>query len=158
MEIIQAAIEDAAEILSLQKLAFQSQVAIYQDNNLPPLTQTIEELEKEFETKLVLKAVGDGEIIGSVRALADGDTCHIDRLIVHPDHQGRGLGASLMINIEGRFAGIRRFELYTGMKSARNIHLYTKLGYKPYKELPASKSVTLIYMEKKAGTFPADAK
>jgi hypothetical protein len=41
MMITQAAAADAAEILALQKLAYQSEAAIYQDYSIPPLTQTL---------------------------------------------------------------------------------------------------------------------
>ena len=41
MEITTAIIEDAAAILVLQRLAYQSEAAIYDDFTIPPLTETL---------------------------------------------------------------------------------------------------------------------
>ena len=49
--IIQASLEDAAEILALQKLAYQVEGVLYRDFNIPPLTQTLAELKHDFTTK-----------------------------------------------------------------------------------------------------------
>jgi hypothetical protein len=80
-----ADITDAPEILDLQKLAYQSEAAIYGDWSIPPLTQTLEELETEFEHMTFLKECDSGRLIGSVRASIHNETCIIGRLIVHPD-------------------------------------------------------------------------
>lgn len=106
MEITLANIEDAAQILSLQKLAYQSEAAIYQDYSIPPLTQTIEEIKGEFDNQLFLKAVYEKDIIGSVRAYSDGYSCFVGRLIVHPKWQGKGVGTKLMKTIETYFTDV----------------------------------------------------
>ena len=97
----------------------------------------------------MLKAVLDGEIIGSVRAYADGDTVYIGKLIVRPDHQGMGLGKRLLSEIE-RELSKKRYELFTSGKSERNLHLYEKAGYKRFKEETADSGITFVYLEKKA--------
>lgn len=84
MIIARAARTDAAQILALQKLAYRSEAEIYQDFTILPLTQTLAELEAEFADYIFLKATVDGQIIGSVRAHSQHDTCRIGRLIVIP--------------------------------------------------------------------------
>jgi hypothetical protein len=84
MLITQATAADAEETLALQKLAYQSEAAIYQDYTIPPLTQTLAEIQAEFRRHHFLKAVTAGRIQGSVRAHMEQGTCHIGRLIVHP--------------------------------------------------------------------------
>ena len=150
MEITLANIEDAPQILSLQKLAYQSEAQIYQDYTIPPLTQTIEEIKGDFNNQLFLKAVYEKEIIGSVRAYSDGRSCFIGRLIVHPKWQGKGVGTELMHTIESYYTEVQRYELFTGIKSEDNIRLYKRLAYKPLKEQVVNESVSLIYMEKTA--------
>jgi hypothetical protein len=49
--IIKASLEDAAQILALQKVAYQSEAALYNDWTIPPLTQTLPQLEAEFDTR-----------------------------------------------------------------------------------------------------------
>jgi len=149
--ILQADLEDAEEILELQKLAYQSEAILNNDWTIPPLTQSLSQIKSEFENKIFLKvAIGD-KIIGSVRASLDDGTCRIGRLIVHPDYQKNGIGTSLMERIEELFSHAERFELFTGKKSIDNIRLYQRLGYRFSREESLSPRVQLIFMEKLNG-------
>ena len=157
VEIQRATHEDAAEILALQKRAYQSEAALYGAYDIPPLTQTLAEMESDLEQQVALKAVETGPagpaIVGSVRAYAQDGTCHVGRLIVHPAHQNRGLGTRLLKEIEAAFAGAfahgcARYALFTGHKSARNLYLYDKLGYKELKREPVSEALTIVHLEK----------
>lgn len=148
MKITLADKNDAEEILALQKLAYLSEAAIYDDYLIPPLHQTLSETEAEFDTHTVLKAVRDERIIGSVRAHVRERTGYIGKLIVHPDHQNQGIGTRLMRAIEGRHNKVERFELFTGQRSEKNLYLYQKLGYKSFKKQRITPKVALVYMEK----------
>ncbi len=146
--IERATIGDAQAILNLQKLAYQSEAELYQDWMISPLTQTFEELAREFETHCFLKAVLEGELVGSVRAHLKRGTCFIGRLIVHPYWQNQGIGARLMAAIENCFGDAQRYELFTGDRSERNLHLYRKLGYMPFRSERLDEQVTLVFLEK----------
>lgn len=148
MIIERASLEDVGEILELQKLAYVSEAEIYEDYSIPPLMQTPEEIQKDCGAQVFLKASIDGRIIGSVRACMKGATCHIGRLIVHPDFRNRGIGERLMKEIEGFFAGAERYELFTGHRSERNLRLYRRLGYKTFASKPLSGRLTLVFLEK----------
>jgi len=144
-----AAVEDAAEILAVQQAAYQSEAELYQDWSIPPLTQTLAELQQELATITVLKASLDSGLVGSVRAvLQDGGSVAIGRLIVHPDCQGQGIGSRLMAAVEAAFPNAARFELFTGSRSAGNIRLYEKLGYRIFERKTLSPQVELVFMEK----------
>ncbi|HAD04257.1 MAG: GNAT family N-acetyltransferase [Desulfuromonadales bacterium GWD2_61_12] len=147
-QIFHAGVSDAAEILELQKLAYQSEAIIYDDWSIPPLTQTLDEIKEEFTETTFLKACAAGSIIGSVRASTSGGTCAVGRLIVHPDFQGQGLGTQLMLAVETEFPAANRFELFTGSRSVGNIRLYERLSYKIFRTKPLSASVELVFMEK----------
>ena len=145
-----ASLEDAAEILALQKLAYQSEAAIYGDYTIPPLTQTLDEMEADLREQVVLKASIEERIVGSVHGYVVGGTCYVGRLIVHPDLQNRGLGARLLHAIERACPAAERFELFTGHRSERNLHLYHKLGYEAFKHERVSDRLTLMFLEKYA--------
>jgi N-acetylglutamate synthase-like GNAT family acetyltransferase len=148
MQTLKATINDAEEILKLQKEAYQSEAALYKIDNFEPLQQTVEEIKDQFKTYVFLKAVDNGRIVGTVRAYEKEGTCHIGKLAVLPKMQNIGIGKELMRNIESRFKG-SRFELFTGTKSLKNIDLYKKLGYSAFKnELDGCGGIEIVYMEK----------
>lgn len=147
MEIAEAVKNDLSEILALQKLAYQSEARIYNDFCIPPLVQTLPELEAEAESTVLLKAVESGRIIGSVRAYEKDGACCIGRLIVHPERQNRGIGAKLLTAAEKCFEGMR-YELFTGHLSEKNLAFYEKHGYKRYKTEMVTDGLQFIYLEK----------
>ena len=145
----QAQVEDAREILDLQKLAYQSEAEIYHDDTIPPLTQTLKEITTDFRNQVFIKASVDGRIVGSVRGQLKQGTCSIGRLIVHPDFQNQGIGIRLMDEVEKYFPEAGRFELFTGHRSERNKYLYRKLGYQVFRRQPVNSDLTLLYLEKR---------
>ncbi|WP_062064253.1 GNAT family N-acetyltransferase [Cellvibrio sp. OA-2007] len=153
IEIIAAELQDAKEILELQRLAYQSEAKLYNDWSLPALTQTIESLIQELERSIVLKTVINGMIVGSVRASVDSDICKIGRLIVMPEFQGRGIGTALLERVEAMQETNVSFELFTGSKSLRNIQLYQRQGYVMSHTKVLSDSVTLVFLVKKSKAF-----
>jgi ribosomal protein S18 acetylase RimI-like enzyme len=143
-----AIMNDAKEILQLQKLAYQSEAAIYDDYTIPPLVQSLEGMLTDLRKQIVLKVMLDGKIIGSVRGHVQDGTGYIGRLIVHPDFQNRGTGTQLIKAIEGRLAKAKRYELFTGHKSERNLYLYKKLGYSQFRTEKINDRLTQVYLEK----------
>jgi N-acetylglutamate synthase-like GNAT family acetyltransferase len=147
--IERAEVADAPAILTLQKRAYQSEAALYQDDVLPPLVQTVEEMQRDLRAQVVLKATLADQIVGSVRARQQGTTCLIGRLIVEPGLQNRGLGTRLLQAIEEVFDGAERFELFTGHKSERNLTFYQKRGYTRFKTVQVHEGLALVYLEKR---------
>ncbi|MFA7077644.1 MAG: GNAT family N-acetyltransferase [Syntrophomonas sp.] len=139
--------DDFEEILNLQKLAYQSEAAVYNDYGIPPLIQTLGGLQEEAKNSIILKAVEDRKIVGSVRAFGKDGTCYIGKLIVHPDYSNKGIGKKLIAAIEKCFAGFR-YELFTGHLSQKNLAFYQKLGYKIFKTEKISDELQFVYMEK----------
>lgn len=148
LRIERATADDAADILELQKLAYESEARLYQDWNLPPLTQSLESMRDDIASMLVLCAREGSRLLGSARARENNGTGHVGRLIVHPESQGRGIGTLLMRHIESAMPGASRFELFTGSRSEGNLRLYERLGYRRSREQVLSPAVTLVYLEK----------
>jgi GNAT superfamily N-acetyltransferase len=148
MKIEAATIEDAPQILALQKLAYLSEAEIYDDYEIAPLTQTLDALRTDFENQVILKASVNGIIVGSVRGYMEKGTCFIGRFMVHPDSRNKGIGKQLMNRIEAYFPDAERFELFTGHKSERNLYLYQKLGYSVYRTDKITNNLALVFLEK----------
>ncbi|WP_422660569.1 GNAT family N-acetyltransferase [Paenibacillus sp. EC2-1] len=139
---------DLKEILELQYRAYRSEAEIYNDYTIQPLVQTMDELEFEHENLVILKATENNKIIGSVRVSEENDVYKIGKLIVDPSVQNQGVGTKLMQYVEQYFNHVQRFELFTGHRSERNLYLYKKLGYRPFKQEEITKDLILISMYK----------
>lgn len=150
MFIEKAKKEDLQSILALQYLAYQSEAKLFGNPDIPPLRQTLAELEREYQRGIVLKAADENNvIIGSVRAYRDKSTVYINKLMVHPEWQGQGIGTKLLLTMENTFPK-RRYELFTSSKSIKNIELYKKLGYKIFSEKQMDEELKFVYFEKSA--------
>jgi hypothetical protein len=53
-----------------------------------------------------------------------------------------------MNEIEKIFNTCRRYELFTGDRSEKNIYLYQKLGYTIFKTAKITNLTTIVYLEK----------
>ena len=150
MELEPAAENDLVRILELQKKAFHGQALIYNDFYLQSLTQTLDDLKRELSLKTIYKVVLDETIIASIRCYVRDRTLFIEKLIVDPDYQNKGIGSQVMHAIENKYAAtVTCYELSTGHKSACNLHLYKKLGYKEIRRELLNDNCDLIVMRKR---------
>ena len=127
-QILPADIFGAAKILELQKLAYQSEAVLYDDWSIPPLTQTLDEIEKEFGEMTFHKVCDSGRFVRYIMSSIHDNHRNVSRLIVHPEPQHKGTGTPLMLAIETELPHVRRFELLTESKSEDNIRLYARLA------------------------------
>lgn len=148
--MLRATTADAESILALQKLAYKSEAAIYNNYRIPPLVQTVEEMKKDIEQQNVLKVSFAGKLAASIRTRVKDDTCYIGRLIVRPDLQGTGIGTLLLEIVEYDNRACKRYELFTGEKSEKNIGFYEKRGYKIFKAETQNDGLVLVFLEKRS--------
>ena len=140
--------QDLPEILALQKAAFEAEAQLVNDWNIPPLTQTLDELTNDWRKGIMLKAVNeDGIIVGTVRGHNAPDGFYIGRLAVLPQWQGRGMGTALLEAIIA-IAEACRLVLFTSTKSERNLRLYERFGFQPFKKSTTATGVPLVWLEK----------
>ena len=149
LKILKAEFLDLPDILLLQKISYQSEAELNNDYSIPPLMEVLEELQEEYKTGIVFKAVEDNydKIIGSVRGYTREKTLFIGKLIVHPEHQNKGIGKQLLRHLENYFPEYR-YELFTSAKSLKNLALYQKEGYCEFKRVMINKKLELIFLEK----------
>ncbi|WP_137990464.1 GNAT family N-acetyltransferase [Streptomyces vilmorinianum] len=157
--------QDAEHILKLQYLCYQSEAELYGDYSIEPLTQTLDSLRAELAQGYGLVARLGDEVVASVRGRVDeAGTVHIAKLIVHPRMQRHGLGGRLLDAIESHFAAdesdaadatgpaptAKRFQLFTGHRSERNLRLYRSKGYEQVATHEIGPRLTLVTLEKAA--------
>lgn len=83
------------------------------------------------DDSMFLVAGLDGRITGSVMAGYDGHRGWVNYLAVDPAHQGSGLGAELMAEVERRLLaiGCPKVNLQIRTTNLRAVAFYTQLGY-----------------------------
>lgn len=147
MEVLHATVNDAEEILLLQRAAYQSEAKLHDDFNIPPLTQSMNELREDFKNKIILKIIENGNLLASGQVRLENDSCYIGRMAVWPQHQGKGIGSKLLAALEAVFQSASRFELFTGENSASNLAMYEHRGYKPFKTATLGKT-NVIFLQR----------
>jgi len=89
----------------------------------------------------------DGEVaVGQAGLRPHGDALEVKKVVVDPEHRGRGASRLLMTALEdaARQLGIRRLILQTGPLQPAAIALYEKIGYvaiepyPPYELMPGA--------------------
>ncbi len=139
---------DLPQIHKLQYEAFGRVAEVINNYDLPPLKQTLSQMEEEFQTYTTLKYCIDGRIVGSIRGrLDDEKVCHIGVLIVATDFQNMGIGRALIEAIETQFLHCKKYSLFTSPETPNTSYLYSKLGYKEVSRGDL-KGINMIFMEK----------
>ncbi|MFJ2550564.1 GNAT family N-acetyltransferase [Microbacterium sp. NPDC087591] len=138
----------AGELLTLQRAAFVSEAQIYGSADMPPLTQTLEQVRAELREGDALGARREGRLVGAIRFRMDGETLLIGRIAVAPDQQGEGVGRLLLEAAERR-SGAGQAELFTGSLSEANIRLYESCGYAVSERVPDGDGTEQVFMRKR---------
>lgn len=122
---------DAGELYVLQLACWVQEMHDNPGVRIPALHETYDDLRAWLARDTVLVARSGGRLVGAVRASLDEDTWHVGRLMVAPDLAGRGLGRSLLAQIEALAPeSVTSYALFTGAGSVRNQRIYKKAGYR----------------------------
>lgn len=138
---------DAGEVLTLQRAAFVSEAQIYGSADMPPLTQTLAEVEAELRAGSGLTARIAGRLVGAIRYREDDDVLLIGRIAIAPDMQGEGIGRTLLDAAE-RASTAEEAELFTGSLSEANIRLYEACGYRETVRVPDGDGTEQVFLRK----------
>lgn len=145
--------DEAGELLTLRRAAFVTEAQQYGDPNIPPLTQTLDELRADLDADgvITLGAWSGHRMIGSIRVLIEGTKATLGRFAVAPDLQGRGVGTRLLMAILPYLPdGIEEVWVFTGRDSLQNLALYEKHGYE-YEHDRTAGDLTYAYLRKMLG-------
>lgn len=139
---------DAGEVLTVQRAAFVTEAQIYGTADMPPLTQTLQELEAELAAGSGLTARIRGRLVGAIRFVEDRDLLLIGRIAIAPDMQGEGIGRLLLHAAEER-SSASTAELFTGSLSTANLRLYRDCGYEESERVPDGDGTEQVFLRKR---------
>jgi len=142
--------DDAGELLTVRRAAFVTEAQLYNDPNIPALTQTLDELLLDLASDdvVTLGAWRGPRLIGSIRVGIEGEKATIGRLAVVPDMQGRGIGTQLLFAVLGHLPeNTTEVWVFTGQNSKHNIGMYNKAGYEHQFDQAAG-DLTYAYLRK----------
>lgn len=122
----------ARQLHAVQMLAYAQEAALLGVDRFPPLEQTVEDL--TGSTDEFVGAFVDDVLVGAVAVGRDdegpGET--ITSLVVHPAHQRRGIGRSLLraVIARGRASGMT---VQTAAGNMPALALYGQFGFRVYR-------------------------
>ena len=123
----------ATELLELQRRAYRVEAELIGTDEIPPLRETLGDLQECGETFLGVRI--DSVLAGAVSWRLDGETIDLHRLVVDPVHFRRGVGQALVraaLAVEPR---ARRAIVQTGAANEPAKTLYRREGFVPLDEL-----------------------
>ena len=150
--------EDAGELLTLRRAAFVTEAQVIGDPNIPPLTQTLDELREDLARPdvVTLGAWAGRRLIASIRVLTEGTRATLGRFAVAPDVQGQGVGTRLLDEIVTHLPeGTTEVWIFTSRDSLQNIAMYQKRGYE-YQHDQTAGDLTYAYLRKLLGDGETD--
>lgn len=140
----------AGEALTVQRAAYVTEAQLYHAPNIPPLTETVDQLRADLDSGVLAFGAWLGtRLAGSVRGRAAGDRMEVARFSVAPDLQGNGIGRALLAAVETAAPPeIRTFWLVTGTSSEANLRMYRRAGYVVVGNQTDAVGVALVVLEK----------
>ena len=122
---------DAGELMTLQRACWSTEVLLNPGVEVPAVTETLDDVRGWIDSWSVLVAHRGERLVAAGRGRRDGDTWEVGRLMVAPDLWGQGLGRRLLKQVEALApTDVTGFRLFTGARSADNLRMYRKAGYR----------------------------
>jgi ribosomal protein S18 acetylase RimI-like enzyme len=123
----------AFELLELQRRAYRVEAELIGSDGIPPLRETVAELQATRETFLGLRI--DGVLAGAISWRFDGTTIDLHRLVVDPARFRQGVGSTLVRRALAAHPGARDAVVQTGLANEPAVALYRREGFAESGEL-----------------------
>ena len=146
-----ATIEEAPEIATVLREAFDEYEALYTAEAFAITTPTVHQIESRWAEGPVWVALQNDTIVGTVSAVPRDGRLYIRSMAIVPCARGSGVGTLLLQHVEqfARSQGFKRMFLSTTPFLTRAIKLYDQCGFRRNGEGPAELSGTPLFtMEK----------
>lgn len=133
----------ARQVFELQRAAYQVEADLIGFDGIPPLHETFDDLVAQPLTWIGVRQAD--RVVAALAYALDGEYCDIDRLVVDPDHFGRGYASALVASL----LGYRHITVSTGTANAPARRLYEKHGFQPTGEREIAPGVTVTQYERR---------
>lgn len=132
-EVRRASEHDAEAIRQITAEAFEKYCELAGLDTIAALNETIEDIHRDIEEKIVLVAYIDNEVVGSVRVGINEETmeAYLSRFGVSTKYQNLGIGKALMnmVDITMRHNKVKRICLHTASKVFSLVRFYYGRGF-----------------------------
>ena len=145
-------VETATELLELQRRAYEVEAGLIGSIDIPPLRETLEELQSSEET--FLGALAEGRMIGAISWRILGETIDLHRLVVDPQHFRRGVGASLVRAALAAEPAASRAIVQTGAGNQPAKSLYRREGFEQTDEAEVLPGLRVARFSKRLSLHP----
>ncbi|MGR3764007.1 GNAT family N-acetyltransferase [Rossellomorea sp. NS-SX7] len=137
--IEKASLDDAPLLTEIMKTTFDEEAVRWLDNGKytvdynvqPPGYASVEKNKYMIRELEVYKIFVEKQIAGGIIVTISGTSYgRIDRIFIHPDFQGKGIGTSVIELIETEFPQVKIWNLETSARQKNNHFFYEKVGYR----------------------------
>ncbi len=150
--LLQAELDDAELIHSMQVTSFLPLLEKYQDFDTSPANEDIgriiTRLNQSFTDYYIIR---HNEVpVGGIRIIRkNNNTYRVSPIFILPEYQGKGIAQVVFKMIEEIYKDAIRWELDTILQEEGHCHLYEKLGYKRTgKTEVINEKMTIVFYEK----------
>ena len=151
IKLIKATVDDAQNLLAMQKICFMPHLQRYRDYESSPATATIDTILWIIENENYYKIMYDNKCVGAINVRKDNDLGEykLRTINILPEYQGKGVGQVAIPLAEQLFPDATKWYLETLADMPENRHLYEKMGYVfTGKTEMINERLTLVFYEK----------
>ncbi len=127
----------ALRIHAVLMRAYAQEAALLQVRHFAPLARSVQDVQEDGDCYLGALAPGDGAetLLGALAFAPDDEPGQfiVNSLVVHPDHQRRGIARALLLEAL-RLGGGHAFAVATATANAPALALYRSFGFAVYRQ------------------------
>jgi ribosomal protein S18 acetylase RimI-like enzyme len=137
----------AFDLLELQRRAYRVEAKLIGSDGIPPLRETLTELQRSGETFLGVRL--DGALVGAISWRLDGETIDLHRLVVEPTRFRKGVGSTLLRAALAAEPSARVAIVQTGAANEPALALYRREGFAETEQLEPLPGLRVVRLTKR---------